>query len=343
MINTESIKHILISRVDNIGDVVLTLPLAAELKQHFPNTKMSFLSRDYASAIIKACPYIDEFISWDSLIKMKKKEAIGLIQSENIDCVIHAFPKKEIASLMRKAKIPLRIGTSRRWYHWLTCTDRVKFSRAKSDLHEAQLNMQLLSAFDLPTNHLLCDLVDLIELKNDHAFPERLKQFLSPNKFNLIIHPFSNGNTREWPVSHFNALIRQLPLDKINILVTGSQKEKVLIKARIKSQCPEIQDVSGLCNLNELLQLMRACDGLIANSTGPLHMAAAVGIHALGLYPATHGMNPDRWAPIGKQAEFLMADPGCQMPRCRDKRDCLCMESITVNQARDAIVKWLEK
>ena len=51
--------------------------------------------------------------------------------------------------MAKQLKIPLRIGTTNRLYHWVTCNELVKLSRKKSDLHEAQLNLKLLSPFDI--------------------------------------------------------------------------------------------------------------------------------------------------------------------------------------------------
>ena len=334
------IKHLLISRTDNIGDVVLTLPLAGILKQQFPEMKISFLGRDYVRAIVEHCAYVDSFFSYDALTQLSHDDAIAEIKTQAFDAVIHAFPNKKVATLMKQAGVRERIGTSHRIYHWWTCNERVNFSRAKSDGHEAQLNLKLLKPFQFEINDDLQHLNDCLGLECKEPLPPHLKSLLKPDHFNLIIHPFTNGNTREWPVSHFNALIRQLPRDRVNVIVTGSQKESHVIQDRMVSQCPDVTNAAGHCSLRELIQLIAHADGLIANSTGPLHIAAALGIHALGLFPVTKGMDSKRWAPIGKKAEILAANPNCESPRCRAKHDCLCMESITVDQVKSVILNW---
>lgn len=340
MIQKNDIKHLLISRTDNIGDVILTLPLLGILKQQFPTMKISFLGREYVRAIIEHCVHVDSFVSSDALMHLSKDDAIKQIKTQAFDAVIHVFPNKEIAVLMKQAGVPIRIGTSHRLYHWLNCNRRVNFSRAKSDGHEAQLNLKLLKPFHIEPKHDLQQLSDYLGLQCKDQLPSHLKGFLKEDRFNLIIHPFTNGHTREWPVSHFNALIRQLPKDRVHVIVTGSQKESRVIRDRMLSQCSDITNAAGQCSLRELMQLIAGADGLIANSTGPLHIAAALGIHALGLFPITKGMDPKRWAPIGKKAEVLTANPACQSPRCSKKHDCLCMESITVDQVGAIVMQW---
>ena len=63
---------IIISRTDNIGDVVLTLPLAKALKEKHPQAEILFLAKRYIKPLIDCCKYIDQFIDWDTLtLKLK--------------------------------------------------------------------------------------------------------------------------------------------------------------------------------------------------------------------------------------------------------------------------------
>lgn len=344
MINKNDIQHILISRTDNIGDVVLTLPMAAMLKQQFPDVKISFLAREYVRGVLEHCEHVDEFYSWDALSQLHEKNeaaAIAQIQSHQFDTVIHVFPRSDIATLMRRAKIKYRVGTTHRLYHWWTCNERVNFSRAKSNFHEVQLNLKLLKPFNNVAQPELHALRQQFGLRVSDTLSVELKKYLREDRFNLIVHPFTNGNTREWPVSHFNALIRQLSVDKFNVMITGSSKEVLSIQERMMPQCPRAINLAGKCSLRELMELIGHADGLIANSTGPMHIAAALGVHTLGLFPVTRGIDPNRWGPVGMKTEFLIADPNCQLPRCRNKNDCFCMESITVESVKNKVMGWV--
>lgn len=334
-------KHLLISRTDNIGDLVLTLPMAAVLKQRFPGLRITWLGRDYVREVVEACEHVDAFESWDALSALSKPAAVARVQSLKIDAVIHVFPKKQIAKLMWQAGVKDRIGVSRRFYHWFYCNKRVSFSRVKSAMHEAQLNLKLLSPFGLSTEYGLQNLAGLVELKSVNSLSSELQSLLDPKRFHLIIHPFTNGNTREWPVSHFIGLIQSLPVDRIQIFITGSQKEFEKIEKEIMPHCEHAVNLAGKFALAEFLQLISACDGLVANSTGPLHLAAALGVHALGLFPATKGMDVGRWMPLGKKVQVLIADPGCQKPSCQAENDCFCLESITVEAVKNKILSWL--
>ena len=148
-------KKIVISRTDSIGDVALTLPLAGILKEKYPNAQIIFLGNTYTKPIIDCSNSVDVVCEWSELQKMDSKAQVKWLRSQNIDVFIHVFPRKELSRLVQKAKIPHRIGTSHRVYHFLTCNHRPNFTRKNSDLHESQLNTKLLKPFGIEKNYTL--------------------------------------------------------------------------------------------------------------------------------------------------------------------------------------------
>ncbi|MEE8549974.1 MAG: glycosyltransferase family 9 protein, partial [Gemmatimonadota bacterium] len=78
--------------------------------------------------------------------------------------------------------------------------------------------------------------------------------------------------------------------------------------------------------LDDLISFVSRADALIAASTGPLHLAAALGREAIGLYSPKRPRHPDRWAPVGKHAHALVFDENCE--KCREGMDCACIEDI---------------
>jgi ADP-heptose:LPS heptosyltransferase len=297
--------HILISRVDAIGDVVLTLPVAAYLKQLLPGAKVSFLGRTYTQPVINTMASIDAFVNYDELKKLPDSEQVAYIQKQNIDAVIHVLPNKHIAKVVKQAGIKLRIGTTNRVFHWYTCNKLVKLSRKNSDLHEAQLNLVLLKPLGLEQ---VPSLPDIIANNNFHSKVEltpALTDVLVSDKFNLIIHPKSHGSGMEWGLDNFAELINSLPPDKFNIIITGSEKEKALLTNWIETLPPTIQDMTGQMSLSQLITFISKAGGLIASGTGPLHLAAMTGINTIGLFPSLRPIHPGRWAPVGKKAGYM--------------------------------------
>jgi ADP-heptose:LPS heptosyltransferase len=97
-------------------------------------------------------------------------------------------------------------------------------------------------------------------------------------------------------------------------------------------------DLTGRLDLAQLIALLARVDGLVAASTGPLHLAAGVGTHALGLYSPTPPVHPGRWAPLGPRAEFIAAPASCA--GCRTGGECTCMQAIAPEAVRARVLGW---
>lgn len=320
------LNKIILSRTDSIGDVILTLPMAGVLKQNFPKLEILFLGKKYTRAIVETSTYIDQFIDWDEIQNDEQSAQIDTFNAIHADAIIHVFPVSEIAHLAKKAKIPLRIGTTGRLYHYFTCNKLVPISRKKSDLHEAELNLKLLNPILKDVNIELDRIKNFYGLSAIDPLPDHFQKYVSKDKFNLILHPKSKGSAREWGLKNFGSLIEILPKDKFRIFITGTEEEGKLLKTDILDKFPDVIDMTGKLTLKELISFINATNGLIAASTGPLHIAAALGKVALGIYPPIRPMHPGRWAPIGPKASYVVENGECS--KCRNETSCECMENI---------------
>jgi len=335
------LKNILISRVDSLGDVVLTIPAAGVLKGLYPDSRITFLGNSYTRPLIDASGYIDSFLDWNDIKNLSSSEGLKKFKSVNADIIIHVFPRYEIARLAAKAKIPVRLGTSRRVYHLLYCNMKVNIPRRGSDLHEAQLNLKLLVPLGAKENYPLSDIPNYYGLTNIEDLRDDLKVLMSGKRTNLILHPKTKGSAREWGVDNFARLVELLPVEAYKIFITGTEKEGSAIKEFLKKYAKRIVDLTGKMDLKELISFINAADGLVAASTGPLHIASALNKYALGLYAPMRPIHAGRWAPVGTKADCLVIDKDCD--DCRKSLECRCIKSITPVDVFNRIKSALEK
>lgn len=328
-------KRYILSRTDSIGDVILTLPMAGVLKHMFPGCYIIFLGRNYTRDIVSLSSHVDEFISWDDISRLENSiEQIDVLKKTGADTIIHVFPKKDIAVLAKKAKIKTRIGTSGRLYHYYTCNKWVMFSRKRSDQHEAQLNLKLLKPLGWNKELNLREIEEYYGFNKKPVLTKELKLLIDPEKTNLILHPKSKGSAREWGLENFQRLINLLDKTKYKIFVTGTEEEGLLFRKHISTN-DNCFDVSGKMSLNQLIAFIDHSDALVAASTGPLHIAAAVGKVAIGIYPPIKPMHPGRWAPVGPKATYLVLDKYCN--DCRKEGLCHCMAEIKPQQIKQIL------
>ncbi|CAM2066975.1 Glycosyltransferase family 9 protein [Sulfidibacter corallicola] len=329
---------VILSRTDNLGDVVLTLPMAGALKAVHPDWELFFLGKTYTKPLISACEAIDHFINWDELAALAEPEQIRYLADLGADAIVHVFPDKRVAKLAKRAAVRQRIGTSHRLWHWWTCNRLLHFSRKRSELHESQLNLKLLRPFGIEGPFSLRQIPDFYRLTRHKPLSAQVADLIDPHKLNLVFHPKSKGSAREWGLSRFAELARRLPSERFRIFVTGTADEGAQVREELLEACPDLIDMTGKMTLDELLSFLAACDGIVAASTGPLHMAAAVGTHALGLFAPIRPMHPGRWAPIGLAAEVLVEDKTCS--DCRKQATCACIEAIEVARVAARIEQW---
>jgi ADP-heptose:LPS heptosyltransferase len=329
-----ALARILICRTDNIGDVVLTLPLAGYLKQVLPGVHIDFLCRAYAAPVVRQCRFVDQVLAVEEQGDPQRMFAEG-----GYDTVIFAFPNRRLAQAARRAKVANRVGTSHRLYHWLTCNRLAHFSRVRSALHEAQLNFELLRPLGIAHVPALAEIPALYGLSAPRL-PE-VDALRAQAAFNLILHPKSNGNGREWPLARYAELARMLQAGPdVSLWVTGSVAEGELLARQAPEllAMPHVRNLCGRFDLAGLTALIGAADGLIASGTGPLHMAAALGRPTLGLFPPIKPIDPARWGAVGAQARSLCAPERCAS--CTGVESCTCMQAISAGEVAGIVQGW---
>jgi len=329
-------KRILISRTDSIGDVMLTLPMCVWLKDHFIDAELIYLGKGYTRPVVDCFSVIDRFVDWAEIQELPTAEKMSFFHELKADAIIHVFPNKDIASLAKKVKIPLRIGTSHRSFHLLTCNQRVGFSRKNSDLHEAQLNFELLRPLGLKQIPTLEEITESL-----HAFrvpkveiPESLNALLNANEKTVILHPKSQGSALEWPVASYVSLAQKLTHKGYTVFFTGTEKEGSLFRHELPEN-PSIVDLTGKMDLSQLIVFISRCKNLVACSTGPLHIAGFGGIRTIGLFSPRKPIHPGRWAALGRNVRILVKDEHC--PDCKKKKTCHCIQQISVDTVLEQI------
>jgi len=321
--------RVIVSRTDRIGDVVLTLPLCALLHSRL-GAQVIVLARSYTRPLLEASPHVDEILDWDDVESADESRQRDFLGAARADAIIHVFPRASIARAAKEAAIPLRIGTSHRWFHWLTCNALEHFSRKRSSLHEAQLDIRLarrLVGDDIPSR---AELSPLTAISPRVEIPSGVASRLRDDRFTLVLHPGSSGSAREWPLARWKALAESVDPTRVQQLITGSAGEGAALRDWIAGLPPHVVDLTAQLDLAQLIALLARVDGLVAASTGPLHLAAASGIHALGLFPSTPPIHPGRWAPLGPRAEVIAA-PGTDLG------------AITAEQVWRRISTWLDQ
>lgn len=336
-------KNILIVRTDRIGDVVLTLPTAGIIKKHFPDSTVSFLIRDYTKYLCENNQYINEIITLDEVDdKTKIFSNIRKIKKK-FDTAIVAYPTFKIALILFLAGIKMRIGSGYRWYSFLF-NRRIYEHRKISEHHELEYNIRLLIAIGIdeevsPTNVQFN--LQSSEKSRHLVDKELLQRNINLSKRLVIVHPGSGGSSVDLPYDRIKKLIELMAQElDVEILITGSNSEKELCGSLVVNG--KTKNLSGLFELPELIALIEKSVLMIANSTGPIHIAAASGKFVIGFYPKIVSCSDKRWGPytINKKIFSPVIDcNNCTRKTC-EKLDC--MRSINVDEVFETVKSFLD-
>lgn len=332
---TQALKkaRIMIAKTTHVGDVVITLPLAGVLKHYFPDATILFLAKGSNCDIARRYVFIDEVYD-ESIIDTEE----GLTAC-SADVFIQVNNSEKLAVAAKKAGIPIRIGTIYRKYNWSLCTDRVFISREMKWLNRRELDLEFLRPLGITHRLTYQDIASLYQFHKEQL-PEEFQKILEPNKFKLILHPtLITAKKYQWPLEHYKTLIDSLDLEKFQIFITGVESDRSYLDSFLKEIDTRVINLVGKISLKDLITLIEKCDGLIAGSTGPLHLAAALGIHALGIYRADKKYIR-RWESVGWKAEVIAEQTAC--PKCPTDDPCQCIRGIRPEYVKARILSWEE-
>jgi len=337
-------KNILIVRTDRIGDLILTLPLAGLIKKQYPDSKVSFLVRDYTKNIVRHHPYIDEvLVLKEDNGNVSLSDNINLIKHRNFDNCIVVYPRFRISLIIFLSRIKNRIGTGYRWYSFLF-NKKVYEHRKNAERHELEYNLNLLEKLGIKNSVAESNVG--YDLKVDESSLKNVTKMLVNEKLDLqkpiiIVHPGSGGSSVNLPANKFAELISKLDDDDYQIILTGSKNEIKLCE-KIKSS-GKVKNMAGRFNLDELTALISKSVMFISNSTGPIHIAAALGKYTVGFYPKIVSCSKERWGPYTNRK--LVYEPQIDCKNCtREQCEKLnCMDSIDMTKVYSDIKNVLNK
>jgi ADP-heptose:LPS heptosyltransferase len=337
-------RDILLVRTDRIGDVVLSLPCAALLKRALPGARITFLAREYTAPLVRLSPDVDEVLV-DNPADGAPLLAARL-RGRRFDAAVLLHPTARLAWALWRARIPVRAGTAYRWYGFLL-NHRVRLHRRYSLRHELEHNLDMAArglGLEQPSaNGQRMAFPPRIVIPDELAAVTLAKWGIPRDRPFVVIHPGSGGSAMDWPLERFAQLVDRIQhsesgIQNIKVVVTlgpGEEQLKERLEPHLKT---EPAWISGL-TLPELAAVLSRAALVVANSTGPLHIAAAAGTSVIGLYCPVAPCHPRRWGPYGPGHAVIMPDPDRTCRECRGRRcpQYDCMRSIPVSRVSEQV------
>ena len=163
----------------------------------------------------------------------------------------------------------------------------------------------------------------------------------------MVLHPGSGDNFpgRRWPAARFGALAGRLASEADAVVaVTGTRAEAALGRGVLAASGGRAFDLCGRLGLDDLIGLLAKASLLVANDTGPVHLAAALGVPVLGLYGPN---SPSLYGPRSAGSRAFYRPPACspcllnsnyKTSRCLNP---VCIRAIGVDEVMEAALARL--
>ncbi|MBI4354779.1 MAG: glycosyltransferase family 9 protein [Candidatus Omnitrophica bacterium] len=303
-------NRLLIVRLDRIGDVVLTTPVIQRLREAYPTAFIAMMVRPACRELLEGNPSLNEVISYDkdgrhhswwSTIRF----AWGL-RHYQFDTAIVVHPTRRSHWIIWLAGIPRRIGYHRK-DSWLL-THRLPHRKQEGSKHEAEYAMELLQVLGLEASQTLRPFVPVASTRAQEVDQRLAQRGIKAGETLVAVHPSASCLSKRWMPDRFAQVADQL-IETYGVrvvLIAGSGDDARNAEAVERAMRHRPINMAGQLSVGELAALLKRCRLLISNDSGPVHVAAALGIPGVALFGrAQPGVNAARWRPLGPRHVVL--------------------------------------
>lgn len=348
----------MVVRPDRLGDVILSTPVFSVIKKFYPQSELTVMVREGVAPLIRGIPGVDHVLIFEP--ERRHSGIKGFfrlfreVRAPGFRIVVVLQSHWKVAAAAFLANIRYRVGPLSALHSFFFYNRGVRQHRSQVEMHESDYNLQLLRRLGIrvgtrkfPTQ------VAVGEPARESAATWLEAQGWKRGSPLVVVHPGMGGSALNWPEAHYIELVRALLKDGRQVVVTGGPTETELL-ARIGKAlepadgAPEnarahfyLGGQSG--TVEDLAGLYAHASVVVAPSTGPLHVAVALGRPVVTFYPPIRVQSVLRWGPYRpdeERASILVPEVFCgQDFKCLGHvcHYFPCMKSITVGQALEQV------
>ena len=338
-----AVERILVRGTNWLGDAVLTTPALLALRSGFPHARIALLVKPAVAELFQHHPAVDEIVLYRDPgphARLGGKLALARQLSRGrYDLAVLFQNAFEAAAITALAGIPNRYGyaTDGRWF---LVTHRVPMTPGLRRRHQAEYYLELLRPLGIPIDPLPPTLQTTPE--EDAAAGALLSERGVPSGRTLIgLNPGSTyGAAKRWIPERYAEVADRLAAEHDgHVLIFGGRGEEPLGASIAGMMRAPLTVLSGRTTVRQLMALIKSCRVFLTNDTGPMHIAAALGVPLVAIYGPT---DPITTAPFGKSHELIRKPVDCSPCLLREcPIDHRCMEGIGSDEVYRAAVKQL--
>lgn len=330
-------RKFLVRAANWIGDAVISLPALEALRARFPSAEIVVLAKPWVSELYWSHPALSRQIVYDSEGEHKGPRGFRILlralKAERFDAAILFQNAFHAAWTAWRARIPARIGYARDGRSGLL-TDAVEVHPAAAFDHQAYYYSYLLFRAGLIEKPRSIVEARLVLSDAEKKWAEKRLESLGLRGPRLLVglNPGASfGPAKRWLPDRFadlaDRLIGGLQAD---VLVFGSRNEKPLAEEIARTMKQRAAFFVGETTLRQFMALLAQCKLVVCNDSGPMHLAAALGLPVVAIFGST---NERATGPLSSRARVIshrVACSPCGLRAC--PIDFRCMTAVSVDE-----------
>ncbi len=271
----------LISRTDALGDVMVSLPVVNRILSRDPAAEIHLLVSPATAAVVRGLPGLAGVHLRDPEISPR-----ALCERLRPDAVLNLGHRdRAVTVAAREAGVPIRVARARGLDQILAATHLLWAGRTGTGRHESQNLLEFLHPWGWQGGWPEPVRLEL-PLKARNEALEELEALPRP-RLGIVLRGSGSG-----------AFPSQAWWDRALPVLAGTGWTPIVLAPAGAGELPPT-DLPGL------LSRIAACDAILTPSTGPAHLAAALGVPVLCLMGKRPHHGPDRWAPLGARVQVV--------------------------------------
>jgi len=320
----------------------MSLPALVALRARFPKAEIVLVSKPWVSELYRYHKAVNRQIVYDPQGEHRGRAGfrrlIQALRLERFDAAILLQNAFHAAWMAWRASIPIRIGYAREGRSALL-TEAVELPPEAAYGHQAYFYLQLLFRAGLIEKPEPIGDVSLTVEESERTWAAQHLETLglSGPRFLVGLSPGASfGPAKCWPAERYAALAdRLVTAFYADVLIFGSSAERPLAEAigGVTKHQPRI--LAGQTTLRQLMALFAQCSLVVTNDSGPMHVAAALGLPVIAIFGST---DERATGPLGPQVRVLKRPVPCSPCGLRVcPIDFRCMNGITVEDVFEAV------
>lgn len=313
--------RILVTRLRYLGDVILTTPAVAALKERYPGAEIHYLAEHPFADILEGNPFLSGIIGVERGGR-HVLEAVVKLRRAGFVAAIDLFYNPRSALLLYLSGIPVRAGGSRRMRRRLY-TDH--FSIPAGTRSAAMHHLEAMGIFDVKPRETLPRVYLSAEERAAGRILLQRTLGISEGERAVAVHPGGTWPSKRWAPESFGKLARLVRgmLDARTLVIAGPGEER--IAETVRAAAGDSASVLPRSGVRSVASVLASCGAVVANDGGMLHLAVALERPTVGIFGPTE---PDIWFPYEGKGPFSVVTQRASCAPCHRHR-CETLECLT--------------